>query len=201
MKRVTKRVNNPLLLCIIDEITLSKYTKRITTISMFVGLVVVLQIIATFINFGGFPITLTLVPIIVGGAIYGPKVGAILGTAFGVVVALMVITGADPSGAAMLAAKPLTTVTACILKGTLAGFFSALVYEKMSSKNSLAAILLSSAVAPIVYTGTLAFTIIAFFDGAFITLIALFVTVNFVIELLIDVLLAPGLLRIIDRQK
>lgn len=178
-----------------------KDTKRITTISMFVGLVVVLQIIATFINFGGFPITLTLVPIIVGGAIYGPKVGAILGTAFGIVVALMVITGADPSGAAMLAAKPLTTVTACVLKGTLAGFFSALVYEKMSSKNSLAAILLASAVAPIVNTGTLAFTIIAFFDGAFVTLIALFVTVNFMIELLIDVLLAPGLLRIIDRQK
>ena len=45
-----------------------KDTKRITSISMFVGLVVVLQIIATFINFGGFPITLTLVPIIVGGA-------------------------------------------------------------------------------------------------------------------------------------
>lgn len=178
-----------------------KDTKRITSISMFVGLVVVLQIIATFINFGGFPITLTLVPIIVGGAIYGPKVGAILGTAFGVVVALMVITGADPSGAAMLAAKPLTTVVACILKGTLAGFFSALVYEKMSSKNKLAAILVASAVAPIVNTGTLAFTIIAFFDGAFVTLIALFVTVNFVIELLIDVLLAPGLLRIIDRQK
>lgn len=178
-----------------------KDTKRITSISMFVGLVVVLQIIATFINFGGFPITLTLVPIIVGGAIYGPKVGAILGTAFGVVVALMVITGADPSGAAMLAAKPLTTVTACVLKGTLAGYFSALVYEKMSSKNSLAAILLASAVAPIVNAGTLAFTIIAFFDGAFVTLIALFVTVNFVIELLIDVLLAPGLLRIIDRQK
>ena len=101
----------------------------------------------------------------------------------------------------MLAAKPFTTVTTCVLKGTLAGFFSALVYEKMSSKNSLAAILLASAVAPIVNTGTLAFTIIAFFDGAFVTLIALFVTVNFMIELLIDVLLAPGLLRIIDRQK
>lgn len=174
-----------------------KDTKRITTIAMFVGLVVVLQIIATFINFGAFPITLTLVPIIVGGAIFGPSVGAILGTAFGVVVALMVITGADPSGAAMLAARPVVTILGCILKGTLAGYFSALVFKALANKNKMLAIVFASAVAPIVNTGTLALIIILFFDGAFATLIALFVTVNFVIELLIDVLLSPGLLRII----
>ena len=63
-----------------------KNTKQITAISMFAGLVVVLQVVATFINFGGFPITLTLIPIIIAGALYGPKIGALMGTVFGVVV-------------------------------------------------------------------------------------------------------------------
>ncbi len=178
-----------------------KNTKNITTIAMFVGIVIVLQIIATFINFGGFPITLTLVPIIVGGAIYGEKVGAILGTAFGLVVALMVITGADPSGATMLAAHPIITISACILKGTFAGLVSAFAYNKLKSKNKLAAIITASALAPIVNTGILTLVIIFFFEGTFMTFIALFLTINFAIELLIDILLAPALLRIIDTQK
>lgn len=178
-----------------------KNTKNITTISMFVGLVIVLQIIATFINFGGFPITLTLIPIIVGGAIYGESVGAILGTAFGVVVAIMVITGADPSGATMLASHPIITISACVLKGTLAGLVSAFTYRKLKDKNKLVAIIIASALAPIVNTGVLTLVIILFFEGSFMTFIALFLTINFAIELLINILLAPALLRIIDRQK
>ena len=178
-----------------------KNTKRITTISMFVGLVIILQIIATFINFGGFPITLTLIPIIVGGAMFGPSVGAILGTAFGLVVALMVITGADPSGATMLAMHPIITISACILKGTFAGLFSALAFKTLKDKNELVAIICASAIAPITNTGILALVIILFFDGAFVTFISLFITINFAIELLIDLMLSPALLRIIDSKK
>ena len=177
-----------------------KNTKRITTISMFIGLVIVLQVIATFINFGGFPITLTLIPIIVGGAMFGPSVGAILGTAFGLVVALMVITGADPSGATMLAMHPIITISACILKGTFAGLFSALIFKALKDKNKLAAIICASVIAPITNTGILALVIILFFDGAFVTFISLFITINFAIELLIDLLLSPALLRIIDSK-
>lgn len=178
-----------------------KNTRRITTISMFVGLVIVLQVVATFINFGGFPITLTLIPIIVGGAMFGPSVGAILGTAFGLVVALMVITGADPSGATMLAMHPIITISVCILKGTFAGLFSALVYKALKNKNKLLAIMLASVVAPITNTGILALIIVLFFDGAFITFISLFITINFALELIIDLLLSPALLRIIDTKK
>lgn len=177
-----------------------KDTKTITTISMFAGIVVVLQLLATFINFGGFPITLTLVPIIVGGAMYGKKVGAILGTTFGIVVALMVIVGADASGAYMLSVHPIVTTLGCILKGTFAGFFSALVYEKLKDKNQTLAIILSAAVAPIVNTGTLFLIILIWFEGSFATFIALFMTINFAIELVIDVLLGPGLLRVINNH-
>ena len=172
--------------------------KDLTVIAMFAGLVVVLQVIATFINFGSFPITLTLVPIIVAGAMFGVPTGALMGTVFGIVVALMVITGADPSGAAMLAVHPIITVLGCVLKGTFAGAASAAVYKALKEKNQKLAIILAAAVAPIVNTGTLAIVIILFFGGAFATLIGLFITVNFLIELVVDVLLAPGLLGVIN---
>ena len=176
-------------------------TKKITSIAMFTCLIIILQIMATFINFSGFPITLTLVPIIVGGAIYGIKTGAFLGTVFGIIVAIMVISGADPSGASLLAIHPFITIMACILKGTLAGYFAAFLFKLLAKKNSLLAIIVASAICPIINTLCLALTIILFFDGAFVTLISLFVAINFIIELLIDILLAPALLRIIVRKK
>ena len=170
-----------------------KNTKQITAISMFAGLVVVLQVVATFINFGGFPITLTLIPIIIAGALYGPKIGALMGTVFGVVVALMVITGADPSGATMLAMHPVVTISACGLAG-------ALVYKALNKKNKVLAIVLAAAVTPAVNTGTLYIVIIIFFSGTFAAMIGAFMSVNFLIELLTNILLAPGLLRIVDSK-
>lgn len=177
-----------------------KNTKQITTISMFAGLVVVLQVVATFINFGGFPITLTLIPIIIAGALYGPKIGALMGTVFGVVVALMVITGTDPSGAGMLAMRPVVTILACVLKGTFCGLAGALVYKVLNKKNKVIAIVLASAVTPIVNTGILYTVIIIFFSGTFAAMLGAFMSVNFAIELITNILLAPGLLRIVDSK-
>lgn len=176
-----------------------KNTINLTTITMFACLVVILQVVATFINFGSFPITLTLVPIIVAGAMFGVGVGALMGTIFGIVVAIMVITGADPSGAAMLAMHPVITVSACVLKGTFCGAIGAAVYQALKDENQKLAIVLAAAITPIINTLTLALTIIFFFGGTFATLIVLFITINFLIELLIDVLLAPGLLGIINK--
>lgn len=171
--------------------------RRNTTIAIFGAIVAVLQLIATFISFGSFPITLTMIPIIVAGAIFGPAVGALMGLIFGVIVALMVITGADPSGASMLAIHPVITVSVCLLKGVLAGFISALVYKALKNKNEKLAIILAAAVAPIVNTATLFITLILFFDSSFAVMVSAFMSINFLIELLTNVLLAPGLLGLI----
>ena len=71
-------------------------TKRLVGLSIFTALVVVLQLVATFVKIGAFPVTLTLVPIVVGAAIYGTKAGAWLGAVFGAVVAIACATGAGP---------------------------------------------------------------------------------------------------------
>lgn len=176
-------------------------TQNLVTISMFASIIVVLQVIATFIHFGAFPITLTLVPIIVAGAIYGVKMGSLMGFVFGMVVMIMVVVGADPSGATMLNLHPVVTITVCILKGTLAGFVSALIYDKLKEKNNKLAIILAAAAAPIVNTTTLYITLILFFDSTFAALFSALISVNFIIELLINILLAPSLIRILEKRR
>jgi len=176
-------------------------TKKTTFIAIFTALVIILQLIATFINFGAFPITLTLVPIIVAGAIYGPLIGLYLGLVFGVVVTIMVVTGADPSGATMLAIHPFITIALCIVKGGLAGLLSAITYKLLKKKNEKLAIVLASIVAPLVNTSTLFITLIIYFGSTFSVMIAALTSLNFFIELLTNILLAPGLLGLIHKYQ
>ncbi len=171
--------------------------RKISVIGIFAALVIVLQCVSTFINFGSFPITLTLIPIIVGGAVFGPYIGLLLGTVFGVVVALMVVTGADPSGATMLSIHPVITISVCILKGALAGLFSALIYKALKNKNEKLAIILAAAVAPLTNTVTLFLCLILFFESSFAVMMSTLMSINFMIELMTNVILAPGLLTLI----
>ncbi|MBQ6559318.1 MAG: ECF transporter S component [Erysipelotrichaceae bacterium] len=174
-------------------------TKKATAITLFAAIIVILQLLSTFINFGSFPITLTLIPIIVGGAIFGPLTGLLLGFIFGIIVALMVIVGADPSGATLFSMKPVITVVACLVKGALAGFISSIVYHLLKKKNEKIAIILASAIAPIVNTGTLYLFLIYFFGAQYTMMIAAFMSFNFFLELVTNVLLAPGLLSLIHK--
>ena len=61
-------------------------SKKIVGLGLLTAIVIVLQALAISIRFGVFNITLVLVPIIVGAALYGYKAGAWLGGVFGVVV-------------------------------------------------------------------------------------------------------------------
>ena len=82
-------------------------TARLTTLALLAALVVVLQTVASGIKVGPVPITLTLVPIVIGAILMGPKAGALLGGVFGAVTLIAGIIGADAftfMGAAVLAA-------------------------------------------------------------------------------------------------
>ncbi|MFR5782120.1 MAG: ECF transporter S component, partial [Oscillospiraceae bacterium] len=74
-------------------------TRRLVGMSIFTALVIVLQLVATFVKIGTFPVTLTLVPVVIGAALYGAGVGAWLGFVFGAVVLVACIAGADQGGA------------------------------------------------------------------------------------------------------
>ena len=56
---------------------------KMVTLALLAALVVVLQTVASSIKFGPIPITLTLVPIVIGAILYGPSAGALLGAISG----------------------------------------------------------------------------------------------------------------------
>ena len=56
--------------------------------AMLTALVIVLQLLGSFIRFGVFSISLVLIPIVVGAAMCGPAISAWLGLVFGIAVLL-----------------------------------------------------------------------------------------------------------------
>ena len=62
--------------------------QRLTLGAILTALVVVLQLLGSFIHLGMFSVSLVLIPIVVGAATCGPWIGGWLGLAFGVTVLL-----------------------------------------------------------------------------------------------------------------
>jgi uncharacterized membrane protein len=91
-------------------------TNRMVGVAIFAAMVVVLQLVATYIKFGPFAITLALTPIVVGAALYGSSAGLWLGGAFGAVVLAACITGGDPGGAYLWSVNPFFTAVICLGK-------------------------------------------------------------------------------------
>lgn len=179
-------------------------TKAIVGLGLLTAIVVVLQAMAISIRFGVFAITLTLVPIIVGAALYGWKAGAWLGFVFGVVV-LMTDAGA------FLAVNVPGTIITCILKGTLAGLCAGAVYQLISKKNRIAAVITAGVVSPVVNTGVFMLGCMLFFmdtikewaagagfENAGAYMVTAFVGLNFVIELAINLVLSSAIVAIIE---
>ena len=50
----------------------SEKTRRLTGLALMTAIIVVLQVVASFVKFGPFTITLALAPILIGAALYGP---------------------------------------------------------------------------------------------------------------------------------
>lgn len=98
-------------------------TKKIVGIGLFTAIVLVLQFLGGSIRFGMFSISLVLVPIVVGAAVYGWQAGAWLGFIFGVAVLL------SGDAAAFLTVDVVGTVLTVSVKGTAAGFCSGLSYR------------------------------------------------------------------------
>ena len=186
-------------------------TYRLTGLAILTAIIIVLQIFTTFVKFGPFSITLALIPMVVGAAMYGIGAGAYLGAVLGIVVTIMCITGGDVGGAMVWAANPFMCAFMCILKTALAGTCAGLVYKALCEKNKFLAVLLAAIVSPIVNTGIFIIGMLLFFKDLLaawaggtdlLTYIILGLTgVNFLIELAVNVILTPVVVRVIDAIK
>jgi len=188
---------------------LNTKVRKMTGVALLMALVVVLQLMGGMIPpVGGFTISLVLIPIVLGAALYGPKAGALLGATFGVVVVIGCITGTDAGGAMVFQANPILCILVVMAKGTLAGFLAGVVYALLKGKNQMFAMVLAAIVCPVVNTGTFIACMAAFFmdvlavwaGGSNILgyILSGLVLCNFVPELIINVIFSGPGLRIIQ---
>ncbi len=183
-----------------------KQTQNIAILGIFSAIIVVLQLMSYFIKIGTFNLSLVLIPVVLGAYLYGAKVGAILGGVFGLTVTLCCFTGLDGGGYILIQANPAITSLICIIKGVAAGFFAGLTANAFKVKKSYLGIMLTAIVAPVVNTGLFVSAMFIFFKdilaqwagGTNVVTYAIvgLVGVNFIIELVINIAMAPAMLRI-----
>ena len=74
----------------------NKQIKRMAVVGLLMAIVVVMQFISGVIPpVSGFSISLVLIPVVLGSALYGPGAGALLGGTFGAIVFIHCIPGSD----------------------------------------------------------------------------------------------------------
>lgn len=179
-------------------------TQRLTGISILSAIVVVLQLLGSFIRFGPVSVSLVLIPIVVGAAVYGPGAGAFLGGVFSVVVLL------QPDTAFFYGVSFFGTVLTVLVKGILSGFLSGLAFRSLHKQNAFLAVMLSAAACPIVNTGIFSLGSRLFFwealaelgDGnALAFLLTGMIGFNFIAEFVTNLVFAPVILRILHTVK
>lgn len=178
---------------------------KIVGLGLFTAIVFVLQMLGAFIRFGPFSISLVLVPIVVGAAMYGAAGGAWLGFVFGMAV---IISG---DAAAFLVVNPLGTVITVLGKGIAAGLGAGLVYKLAAKTNRYVAVGASAIVSPILNTGLFFVGCLVFFlptiagwasaegyaGNAVQYVIFVMIGLNFIVEMAINMVLCPVILRIL----
>lgn len=175
-------------------------TKNLVMYAVLTAIVFVLQFVSMQIRFGVFSITLSLFPIAIGAAMGGKKIGAWLGFVFS--LAVLISGDANP----FLAIDVFGTVLTVIAKGVLAGFVTGLVFELLSRKQIKFAVSISAVLSPIVNTGIFIVGCLLFFTsadvwaggiGAVFKYILGFISINFFIEIAINIILAPTIVRLL----
>ena len=170
--------------------------RRMVGGGLFAAIIVVLQLIGGGIRFGTFSISLVLVPIVVGTAVYGWQMGGWLGLVFGAAVLL--------SGDANLfmTINPAGTIATVLIKGIACGLAAGGCYTALHEKHPTLATVAAAVAAPVVNTGVFLLGCKLFFmdfvremaagagyESAGVFMIVGFVGINFLLELGVNIVL------------
>lgn len=179
--------------------------RQMVGISILSAIVVVLQLLGSFIKLGPMvSVSLVQIPIVVGAALYGPSAGACLGGVFGLVVLF------QPDTAFFYGINFFGTVITVMVKGIAEGYLSGLTYRALEKKNQWLAVGLAAAVAPLVNTGLFALGSRLFFWEAFaemgngdamMILLTVMIGFNFIAEFVVNVVCAPVIVRILHAAR
>jgi len=180
-------------------------TQKLALLALLAALVAILAYLGGFVKIGGLAsISLTLIPVVVGAALCGPGAGGFLGGVAGVIFFM------TADSVFWLGLSIPGTIITVMVKGILSGYFAGLVYKALEGKNRYLAVIASAIVCPVVNTGIFILGCFVFFMdtvnagavaegmsiGAYILIF--FVGLNFVFELLSNIILSPVILRLIN---
>lgn len=189
----------------------SQKSKDIAILGLFAAIIVVLQLLSYVVKIGTFNLSLVLIPIVLGAVLYGPSKGAILGGVFGAVVVVSCFTGLDAGGYILVNSSPIITTLICLIKGILAGLAAGFAARLLKHKNLYLSVFFAALVAPVVNTGIFIAAMLLFFKdtltawagGAEIVYYVIFslVGVNFLIELAVNMIFSPAVLRVVNAVK
>lgn len=182
-----------------------KQTESLVLGAILTAIVIVLQLLGGFIKFGPFSISLVLIPIVIGAAKCGIKIGTWLGFVFGAVVLL------NGDATAFFAVNVFGTVLTVLLKGAACGSAAGLTYKLLEKYNKYAAVVAAAVVCPVVNTGVFLIGCLLFFLdtikawgaglGFTNTVSYMFLVLvggNFLFELATNMILSPVILRILN---
>ena len=180
-------------------------TKQLVLLSLLTAIVAVLAYYGGFIKIGSLAsISLTLIPVVIGATLCGPLAGAWLGGVAGVIFFV------TPDSAFWLGLSVPGTIITVMVKGVLSGLCAGLVYRWLEKFNRYLAVFVSAIVCPVVNTGIFLLGSLVFFMDAVSSgaaaegisvagyLIVFFVGLNFVFELITNIVLSPAIVRILD---
>lgn len=180
-------------------------TEKLALLALLTALVAVLSYMGGFIKIGGVAsISLTLIPVVLGATLLGPWEGAWLGIVSGIVFFF------TADAAFWFGLSVPGTVITVLVKGAMAGFLAGLTYKLLARANRYLAVIVGAIVAPVVNTGIFIGGCFLFFldtvtggaaaEGMSVAayLIVFFVGLNFVFELLVNIVLSPVLYRVMN---
>ena len=184
-------------------------TEKLVLLALLTAMTAVLSYLGGFIKIGSFAsISLTLIPVVLGAALCGPFAGAWLGAVASVVFFI------TPDAAWWMSLSAHGTVITVMIKGIAAGLAAGLVYKLLEKFNRYVAIMAAAVVCPIVNTGLfIAGCFIFFMDSVksgavgngmsvFAFIMVFYVGLNFLFELLSNVIFSPVILRLLNiREK
>ena len=190
-------------------LTKREQTEKLVLMALLTAMVAILAYFGGFIKIGGFAsISLTLIPVVLGAALYGPWAGAFLGFISAVIFFI------TPDAAFWFGLNLPGTLITVILKAVLAGLAAGLVYKLLEKINRYLSVIVAAIVCPIVNTGVFLLGCLVFFMdnvnqsadaqgiSVFAFLIIFYVGLNFVFELIANIVLSPAVLRMLNlRQK
>ncbi len=180
-------------------------TQSLTLGALLTAMVVVLQLLGSFIRFGPFSISLVLIPIVIGAATCGPIISSWLGLVFG---AAVLFSG---DAAAFLSIHAPGTILTVLLKGIGCGLAAGMIYLLTKRFNRYVAVFCSAVACPVVNTGIFLLGCRLFFwetiamwgEGAGFTSVVAYaflglVGANFLFEMGVNLLLSPLVVRLLS---